>query len=270
MQRFVFLGSFLFLFVLLILPPSLAAQETYVSFRPTDFYLRVDANGNVAGDRTMNVSVSHSDHPSFPFYRCGKVREVQLKFDGQRVDSKPLTGGGLCSFNPSDAPLQASVISEDEARSYCASRRGSMGDIKKNLEVDLFTGGHWVTAFTSTFTIHLDCLAPSGAGCGCPTGFTCVGAKACSSYIGGRSLKVICPEGQDCFEGQCRPRDVPNCDPGCKSGYTCQEDKCVETACIGIVCDPGFACSAGKCVDKACVGIVCPEGTVCSLGKCVH
>lgn len=85
---------------------------------------------------------------------------------------------------------------------------------------------------------------------------------------------TTCPANEVCVGSVCVPACVEG---GCPTGSTCSSTSngkvCVETSCIGVVCnatDGGVPqrCLHGMCVDS-CTGVVCPLGQVCRIGSCV-
>jgi hypothetical protein len=76
----------------------------------------------------------------------------------------------------------------------------------------------------------------------------------------------LCTGNLICVRGRC----TTACDGDefhCSDGKTCEDGRCVESACAGVHCDAGLACRAGQCV-APCDGVVCPLGQVCSAGIC--
>lgn len=140
----------------------------------------------------------------------------------------------------------------------------------------------------------------------CDKGGVCVDAKCLDKECGdgkvcrdgecvGACDGVACPYGQACRAGVCV--DVcagVQCDEGfacevqypegmngtpiglcsscgctgCADGYSCEQDLCVDDACVDMSCAEGFRCDAGECVDK-CKDATCPTGMKCETGSCV-
>jgi hypothetical protein len=77
----------------------------------------------------------------------------------------------------------------------------------------------------------------------------------------------LCPTNQICVKGSC----VFNCGSGefiCPDGFSCGSDAyCIESACVGVVCEEGLACRGGVCTSP-CSGIVCPLNQTCVDGVC--
>lgn len=75
----------------------------------------------------------------------------------------------------------------------------------------------------------------------------------------------LCTTLQVCQSGSC----VDGCFEGtCPPGYTCDANRCVDTACVGVTCPAGQRCSGGACIDP-CAGVTCPSGQACTDGRCV-
>ncbi|HEY3357379.1 MAG TPA: hypothetical protein VGQ83_29280 [Polyangia bacterium] len=102
---------------------------------------------------------------------------------------------------------------------------------------------------------------------------------------------TACPNGQDCANGVCVPRCVPDPDTGvgiCPTGYTCGIGSncvpipcptaicpvgniCVMGACVppcGGRCGPTEACFNETCVPNDCTTFGCLTGFVCVAGEC--
>jgi MYXO-CTERM domain-containing protein len=56
---------------------------------------------------------------------------------------------------------------------------------------------------------------------------------------------------------------------GCGNGFSCEQNVCVEDACLDMSCAGGFHCEAGECVDN-CTDAKCPTGMKCEAGDCVE
>ncbi|MCC7539894.1 MAG: hypothetical protein IT379_26980, partial [Deltaproteobacteria bacterium] len=80
---------------------------------------------------------------------------------------------------------------------------------------------------------------------------------------------IACPTGTVCDapSGLCIVRCFEG---GCAAGFTCVEDRCLESACAALPepCGRGTVCRGGVCV-APCDGAVCPEGQVCREGACI-
>ncbi len=126
------------------------------------------------------------------------------------------------------------------------------------------------------------CIDDACADVTCPSGERCIGGT-CTGVCGG----VVCPPGQDCVGGACRDLcasvTCSGCEvcasgtcgtrcevTGCASGEACDENgRCVEEACLGVICGPGRVCREGVCAN-ACDGVVCPAGEFCARGVCAR
>ncbi len=76
-----------------------------------------------------------------------------------------------------------------------------------------------------------------------------------------------CPGSQVCDHGKCLPPCSTTEFP-CGPGDACENGLCVESACVGKVCDAGTVCHGGTC-GGPCAGVVCPQTQVCRVGRCV-
>jgi len=56
---------------------------------------------------------------------------------------------------------------------------------------------------------------------------------------------------------------------GCENGFSCEQNVCVEDACLDMSCADGFRCESGACVDN-CTDAKCPTGMKCDAGACVE
>lgn len=134
------------------------------------------------------------------------------------------------------------------------------------------------------------CVDPDCLGVTCDDGEVCNNGECVAACDG-----VECPYGQACRVGVCV--DVcegVQCDDGfsctvafpeemsgtpvglcsscgctgCDNGFSCEQNLCVEDACVDMTCAEGFRCQGGECVDN-CRDAVCPTGMKCSAGDCV-
>jgi hypothetical protein len=76
----------------------------------------------------------------------------------------------------------------------------------------------------------------------------------------------LCTDNLICLHGRCTTV-CDNDEFACSDGKTCDQGRCVESACAGVRCDAGMACRNGKCV-APCDGVVCPLGQECNAGIC--
>jgi len=103
----------------------------------------------------------------------------------------------------------------------------------------------------------------------CPYGNACR-AGVCVDVCAG----VQCDEGFTCsvaFPEEMNGAPVGLCSScgctGCGTGFSCEENLCVEDACVDMTCAEGFRCEAGTCVDN-CADATCPIGMKCTAGAC--
>lgn len=111
------------------------------------------------------------------------------------------------------------------------------------------------------------CVSPCD-GVKCPSPYICAGGKCldpCTDTATGQP--ITCGNKQVCVGGAC----VTSCEClACSdAGTACQAStgKCVEQACVNVMCAAGSTCQAGQCV-PTCTGAICPAGQACSAGKC--
>ncbi len=77
----------------------------------------------------------------------------------------------------------------------------------------------------------------------------------------------LCQAGFVCDKGNC----VPRCSGGefnCPAELVCDDDFCIDPACVDVECEAGERCVAGECKGP-CEEVVCPFGDVCQLGVCL-
>jgi hypothetical protein len=274
-----------------------SAQQVGVAYTPAVFHWKVEANGNVTGDKWIHVDVNRVDTAPF----CWKISEVELRFDGKRVDSSlQNNGAGSCSFA---VTLNGAPITDDEARSYCPGpgHTGPGGDRTFKTEVDLVTDTtyaayeplrRWVQPWdysrqdllfvhsNPNTRVHVECASAD----------RCVKPGECSSPpdASGITVEVACGTGK-CVKGVCYPRDCGICRSGiCSDGICldmcaahshpcgpntfCDEAKveCViNPGCDGVICPAGRRCLDGACVvGELCVGVACAPDHVCVNGTC--
>jgi len=295
-------SGFFLLAAFLILTRRGSAQQVTVTYDPQDFNVTVSSHADVSGNRTVDVSAVRVDTSPF----CWKISEVELRFDGKRVDSSLLrSGAGLCNF---DLHLKGNVIEDWRARGYCPGpgHSGAGGIHTARMEVDLVTRGVYdgfaqqratngdfdyprenlLFVYTKDIATTVTCATtPPPPQDRCPKANECAGAPDDQGVV----LAVVCPHQGGCRNGVCYPKDCAsvcpsgmcdgdgNCMDMCTvkghscSGTTCEEGQCVlNPGCGGVVCPAGRICLKGACViEDDCVGVICGAGRVCFRGRCV-
>ncbi len=277
-----------------------SAQQVDVNYTPAVFHWKVDSGGNVSGDTWIHVNANRVDTAPF----CWKISEVELRFDGKRVDSSlQNNGAGSCSFG---VTLNGLPITTDAARSYCpgAGYTGPGGERTFSMEVDLVTDTQYAAYtplrlsgqpwdYSRQHLIFVYANPNMKVRVECASADRCVKPGECSSSpdADGVTVEVACGTGK-CYKGTCYPRDLNcafcasgECNPDgscldmctahskpCRPPRFCDEGKveCVTNpGCDGVVCPAGRRCLNGACVVGAlCEGVTCPAGRVCVEGRC--
>lgn len=79
---------------------------------------------------------------------------------------------------------------------------------------------------------------------------------------------VLCPDGQNCFQGVCETTSCFNERYACSEGQICKDGKCIDDPCSDSPCNSDETCNNGKCY-KSCATVQCSSGKSCKQGKCV-
>jgi hypothetical protein len=295
---------FLSILTLLSFAPVKAYAEyadgcSHIKYNPTVFAVQVTPDGNVIGNRTLDVQVNYSDPDSgFPLYACDKICFVGVYTSGirtrsglvYRLSDRKL---GLCNFGPDNIspPLSYEIIGEQEAKNFCTNRTDFQATITKAVRVRLVKCEDYTPCTTATpcpedswtdlrdappqmININIECLPPPeppAGSCVNPCGYGEVCHKdTCEDLC----KLIICPPMEACFKGNCYPKDCSYCpfSDWCYEDGSCP-DWCEAnsvTCPLGTVCQYNEALGKGYCVnDPKCEWVTCPPRKICDKGCCV-